>query len=88
MQKYLEDYTNRVSPELDFESRQTYVQAFLKSRDVVISSVFWFVTYRYAIWPILIVLPVFAALGVILPLFCYRKAVKQTIVERLRESSE
>ncbi len=168
MQKYLEDYTSRVSPELDFESRQTYVQAFLKSRDVfllmggalssvtglvgvlnffnavltsmvsrrrefallqsvgmtgrqlkrmlicegllyggatviastgcslllapvsegVIKSVFWFVTYRYAIWPILIVLPVFAALGVILPLFCYRKAVKQTIVERLRESSE
>lgn len=167
MQAYLEDYTNRVNPDLDFESRQTYVQAFVKYRKMfllmggmlsgvtglvgilnffnaaltsmvsrrhefallqsvgmtgrqltqmlicegllygavtvlvsfgcgllmtpvaesVIGSVFWFVTYRYTIWPLLIVLPVFAALGIVLPLVCYHKAVRQSIVERLRESS-
>ncbi len=49
-----------------------------------ISSMFWFFTYHFTALPLLIVVPIFAALGFILPLVSYRNAVKQTIVERLR----
>lgn len=34
VQLYLEDYTNRQNPNLDFESKQTYVQAFDKLRSM------------------------------------------------------
>lgn len=48
-----------------------------------ISDMFWFFTYRFTLWPVLFVIPVFAALGIFLPLACYRNVAKQTIVERL-----
>lgn len=166
MQAYLEDYTYGTNPNLDFESKQVYVQQFEKFRgafllmsgvlsgvigmigilnfanavltsicsrkrefammqsvgmtgrqlkrmliceglmygaaaavvslvlsfltipvfDRVTGSIFWFFTYRFTVLPILAVLPVFAVAGTVLPLFSYRKAVKQTLVERLREN--
>ena len=50
------------------------------------SSLFWFVTYRFTVAPILAVLPAFALLGVLVPLAVYRSVAKHTIVERLREA--
>ena len=50
------------------------------------SSLFWFVTYRFTAVPILAVLPAFALLGVLVPLAVYRSVAKRTIVERLRET--
>ena len=53
---------------------------------VAMSSLFWFVTYRFTVVPILAVLPAFALLGVLVPLVVYRSVAKRTIVERLRET--
>ncbi|HHV09406.1 MAG TPA: FtsX-like permease family protein [Clostridiales bacterium] len=51
-----------------------------------LGSMFWFFTYRFTVWPILVLLPVFAALGTLLPLAVYRTVSKHSIVERLRET--
>lgn len=50
-----------------------------------LGNLFWFFTYRFTLAPVLVVAPVFALLGVVLPLASYRFAAKRTIVERLRE---
>ena len=50
-----------------------------------VGSLFWFFTYRLTLTPFLIVAPVFALLGVLVPLAVYRSVSKATIVERLRE---
>ena len=50
-----------------------------------LQSMFWFFTYRLTLTPFLIVAPVFALLGVLVPLAVYRSVSKATIVERLRE---
>ena len=50
-----------------------------------VGSLFWFFTYRLTLTPFLIVVPVFALLGVLVPLAVYRSVSKSTIVERLRE---
>lgn len=47
---------------------------------------FWFFRYHFTVMPILSLLPIFALLGVLLPLIIYRFAAKATIVERLRET--
>lgn len=52
----------------------------------VMESMFWFFTYKLTLLPILVVLPVFAALGIVIPLAVYRSVAKRTVVERLRES--
>lgn len=165
MQAYLEDYTNKGNPNLDFESKQAYVHNFERFRSTfllmggslsfvvglvgvlnffnavltsihsrrrefamlqsigmtgkqlkrmliceglvyaaaavsvslvcsflmapafhgVLGSIFWFFTYRFTILPVLLVIPVFSLFGVLLPLISCRRAVKMTIVERLRE---
>ncbi len=166
MQDYLQDYTVRTNPNLDYESKQSYVQQFEQFRSMfllmggalsfivglvsvlnyfnaVLTSIysrrrefamlqaigmtgrqlkqmlicegmiygaaailvslalsflmiplmeyavegfFWFFTYRVTVLPVLVMIPVFAGLGVVLPLACYRKVAEQTVVERLRES--
>jgi len=48
--------------------------------------IFWFFTYRLTVTPILLVLPVFLALGIAAPLLVYRSVARHTIVERLREA--
>lgn len=48
------------------------------------SGMLWFFSYRFTQLPLLVVIPVFAGLGFLLPLISYRNAAKQTIVERLR----
>ena len=50
-----------------------------------VGSLFWFFTYRLTLTPFLIVVPVFALLGILVPLAVYRSVSRSTIVERLRE---
>lgn len=52
----------------------------------VLAGMFWFFTYRFTIWPVVAAIPVFALMGILIPLGLYRRAVKKSIVERLRES--
>ena len=52
----------------------------------VLSDVFWFFSYRLTVTPILVILPIFLALGALVPLWTYRSVSKRTIVERLREA--
>lgn len=49
-----------------------------------VGGMFWFFTYHFTLRPVLFIIPVFAILGVLLPLANYRNVAKQTIVERLR----
>ena len=51
-----------------------------------VGDVFWFFTYRLTVVPILVILPVFLALGALVPLWTYRSVARRTIVERLREA--
>lgn len=53
-----------------------------------LGSMFWFLTYRFTVVPILLVAPAFALLGVLVPLGVYRSAARRTIVERLREAEQ
>lgn len=47
---------------------------------------FWFFTYRLTLTPIGVLLPIFAALGVLIPLAVYRVVAKASVVERLRQA--
>ncbi len=51
-----------------------------------VGDIFWFFTYRLTVVPIVVILPVFLALGALAPLWTYRAVSKRTIVERLREA--
>lgn len=51
-----------------------------------LSNMFWFFTYRFTIMPILMLLPIFALLGTLIPLIIYQFVAKSTIIERLREN--
>ncbi len=52
----------------------------------VLEKMFWFFTYRPTFVPILVIAPIFALVGCLVPLLVYRSVSRQTIVERLRES--
>ena len=45
----------------------------------------WFFTYHFTIWPIAVVLPLFGALGILLPVLSCRAAQRYSVVERLRQ---
>lgn len=47
---------------------------------------YWFFRYHYTITPVLLMIPVFALLGYVIPARMYRHAAKQSVVERLREA--
>lgn len=51
----------------------------------VMEGMFWFFSYHLTLWPILILLPVFALLGIAVPSLVYRSLSRSTIVERLRD---
>ena len=51
-----------------------------------VGSLFWFFTYRLTLVPFLVVIPIFALLGILVPLGVYRSVARHTIVERLREA--
>ena len=45
----------------------------------------WFFTYRFTLWPIAVVLPLFGALGILIPVWSCRAAQRYSVVERLRQ---
>lgn len=45
----------------------------------------WFFSYRFTILPVVVLLPVFALFGVVIPQVVYHFAARRSIVERLRE---
>lgn len=51
----------------------------------VLEGMFWFVTYRFTLIPLLAALPVFAALGIIIPVLSSRHNQKYSLVEQLRQ---
>ena len=51
-----------------------------------LENLFWFFTYRLTLVPFLVVIPIFALLGILVPLGVYRSVARHTIVERLREA--
>jgi putative ABC transport system permease protein len=48
--------------------------------------IFWFCDYRFTILPTAITIPIFAAIGVIVPIITYMIFTKKSVIERLRES--
>ncbi len=51
-----------------------------------VGNLFWFFTYRLTLVPFLVVIPIFALLGILVPLGVYRSVARHTIVDRLREA--
>lgn len=47
---------------------------------------FWFTSYNFVFWPLLILLPLLFVLGIFVPFIAYHTTDKQSIVERLREA--
>ena len=52
----------------------------------LLEKAFWFFSPHFTIVPVLLTLPVFALLGCAIPAGMYRRAVRQSIVERLHEA--
>ncbi len=52
----------------------------------VLEKMFWFFDYHFTVTPIVLLAPVFALLGTLVPLAVYRSVSRFTIVERLREA--
>lgn len=52
----------------------------------VIENMFWFFEYHFMITPLFIMIPVFAFLGILLPLVSFHFLAGKSIVERLREA--
>lgn len=46
---------------------------------------FWFTTYRFILWPMLIVLPFMVLMGIIVPYITVRVTDRESVVEMLRE---
>lgn len=49
-------------------------------------TLFWFFEHRFTIEPVLAMIPVFMLLGWLIPAVLYGQSVKQSVVERLRET--
>lgn len=52
----------------------------------IVSKMLWFFTYRFTVFPLMLVLSLFAILASIIPTVVYHFVSRQTIVERLRET--
>lgn len=53
-----------------------------------IANSIWFFTYRFVIWPMLVIYPFLLAVTIIIPSILYRKIAKTSIIERLRTYEE
>lgn len=51
-----------------------------------VEHMFWFCAYQNTVLPIICLFPVFALIGIVIPLIVYRSAMKKSLVDRLRES--
>ncbi|MBQ1992677.1 MAG: ABC transporter permease, partial [Clostridia bacterium] len=53
---------------------------------VLLEKMFWFFSANFTVVPFLIVVPIFALLGWLIPSVLYKQASKHSVVERLREN--
>ena len=51
-----------------------------------IEKLFWFADCKFTLMPVIVTIPVFAALGIIIPIITYKTMIKKSVVERLRET--
>lgn len=49
-------------------------------------TMFWFFSYHFTVSPVLILAPIFALLGCLVPMAVYRSVARASVVERLREA--
>ena len=49
-----------------------------------LNNMIWFFTYRFTLWPIAVILPLFALLGVAIPVVTCQMTQQYSVVERLR----
>lgn len=49
-------------------------------------SAFWFTSFQFTLWPIILVLPVLLLLGIVIPALCCTTIQRHTIVEQLRDT--
>ena len=59
--------------------------AFIPLINFVSEDMFWFYSGHFSVMPFAYVMPVIAALGVMVPLIAYRNLSRASIVERIRE---
>ena len=52
----------------------------------LLERLFWFFSANFSLIPVLTATPVFALLGLLIPLIMYGQAAKQSVVERLRDT--
>ncbi len=52
----------------------------------VFEKMLWFFSYHFTVTPILVVAPVFLAIGAVIPMVSYHYVAKRSVVERLREA--
>lgn len=52
----------------------------------LLEGMFWFYTSRFIIWPVLMMIPVFAILGYLVPAALYRQLKRESVVERLSDT--
>lgn len=52
---------------------------------MIISEMFWFFSYKFTLMPITIITPIFAMMGVLVPLISYKFSASRSIVEQLRQ---
>ena len=50
-----------------------------------LNGLIWFFSYHFTIWPSAVVLPLFGALGILIPVLSCRAAQRYSVVERLRQ---
>ena len=50
-----------------------------------LNGLIWFFSYHFTIWPIAVVLPLFGALGILIPVLSCRAAQRYSVVECLRQ---
>ena len=53
--------------------------------NAVLGNLFWFLSYHFTLWPVLAAIPVFAALGCLIPILSGHAEARCSIVERLRQ---
>ena len=53
--------------------------------NAVLGNLFWFLSYHFTLWPVLAAIPVFAALGCLIPVLSGHAEARCSIVERLRQ---
>lgn len=52
--------------------------------DAGLNGLIWFFTYHFTIWPVIVILPLFAVLGTVIPVIICRGTQRYPVVERLR----